>query len=121
MGAMSIVGVAPHNKTTERACTRVCALLLCAGGAEEDPVAEVLEITEAKADALEDLGLVVAALGEAVGVGIADQVCFFACWQHVKGDMPLGIRNDGLKALAAGIALELVSRKLGSAYAYSGR
>ncbi len=71
---MSIVGVAPHNKTTERACTRVCALLLCAGGAEEDPVAEVLEIAEAEADALEDFGLVVAALGEAVGVGIVEGV-----------------------------------------------
>ena len=81
----------------------------------------MLEITEAEADALEDFGLVVAALGKAVGVGIADQVCFFACWQHVKGDMPFSLRNDGLKALAAGIALELVSRKLGSAYAYSGR
>ena len=43
--------------------------MLCAGGAEEDPVAEVLEIAEAEADALEDFGLVVAALGEAVGVG----------------------------------------------------
>ena len=98
-GSMSIVGVAPHNKTTERACARVCALLLCAGGAEEDPVAEVLKIAEAEADALEDFGLVVAALGKAVGVGIADQVC----WQRVKGDMPLSIRNDGLKALAASI------------------
>ena len=66
---MSIVVVTRHNKSNERACTQVCALLLCAGGAEDDPVAEVLKITEAEADALEDFGLVVAALGEAVGVG----------------------------------------------------
>ena len=50
------------------------ALLLCSGGAEEDPVAEVLEIAEAEADALEDFGLVVAALGEAVGVGMIEGI-----------------------------------------------
>ena len=64
----------PHNKTTERACARVCALLLCVGGAEEDPVAEVLKIAEAEADALEDFGLVVAALGEEVGVGMIEGI-----------------------------------------------
>ena len=71
---MSIVGVTPHNESIERACTRVCAPSLCAGGAEKNPVAEVLKIAEAEANALENLGLAVAALGEAVGVGMIEGI-----------------------------------------------
>ena len=55
IGSMSIVGVTRHNESNERACTRVCALSLCAGGAEEKPVAGVLKIAEAEANAFENL------------------------------------------------------------------